>query len=87
MKTKITVDASFLVAAGLDAGCSRMSDPHATLAVVVGEVADGSIITVPHPEQFPLVSDLFTMGFGDSMRHKALNAEQTKGRLGREVIA
>lgn len=87
MKTKVTVGTSFLMAAGLGAGCSRKSDPPATPAVVVGEAADGSIITVPHPEQFPLVSGLFTMGFGDSMRNKALNAQQTKGRLGREVIA
>jgi cobalt-zinc-cadmium efflux system membrane fusion protein len=56
MKTKVTVCASLLVVVGLGAGCSRKSDPPATQAVAVEEVADGSIITVPHPEQFPLVA-------------------------------
>jgi cobalt-zinc-cadmium efflux system membrane fusion protein len=56
MKTKVTVGASLLMLVVSGAGCSRKSDSPATPAVAVEEVADGSIITVPHPEQFPLVA-------------------------------
>jgi len=47
-----------LLAAGMSAGCSRSStaDPRsAEKPVVVEENADANLVTVAHPEQFPLV--------------------------------
>jgi cobalt-zinc-cadmium efflux system membrane fusion protein len=56
MRKKAVVFALLLVAMFLGASCSRESDPPATPPVTVEEVADESIVMVPHPERFPVVT-------------------------------
>lgn len=56
MNTKRMVRALLLLVVGVGAACSRRPNAPATQPATAEEVADGSIISVPHPEQFPLVA-------------------------------
>jgi len=56
MKTHVICGACLLVVLALGGACSRKSDPVTTPPEAAEEVSGGTIITVPHPEQFPLVA-------------------------------